>query len=55
MLGDNTATAITCDNCGEVSTNPGHSLPDGRWACTESCRIELDVSLAANGGIPQGD
>ncbi len=54
-LGDNTATPLTCANCGEVSTNPGQFMPDGLWICTESCRAELCASQSANGGIPQDE
>lgn len=55
MVNDNTAQPLTCDNCGEASTNPGQFMPDGRWVCTASCRDELSASLAANGGIPQDE
>lgn len=51
-----TTTKLTCASCGEVSSNPGQFLPDGRWVCTEDCRKELAASqsyddLAASGGI----
>ena len=55
MVNDNTAQPLTCDNCGEVSTNPGQFMTDGRWVCTAACRSELSASLAANGGIPQDE
>jgi hypothetical protein len=55
-IGDNTAQAMTCANCGEVSTNPGQFLHDGRWVCTKKCRNEMADTqsyddLAASGGI----
>jgi len=34
-------TKLECANCGEVSSNPGQFLPDGRWVCTAACRKEL--------------
>ncbi len=55
-LGNNTAQKLTCANCGEVSTNPGQFVRDGRWVCTDACRKELADKqsyddLAESGGI----
>jgi hypothetical protein len=55
-LDDNTAKKLHCANCGELSTNPGQFLRDGRWVCTDACRKELCDKdsyddLAASGGI----
>ena len=51
-----TAQPLRCANCGEVSTNPGQFVKDGRWVCTQACRRELCDwqsydNLAASGGI----
>ncbi len=51
-----TTTNLKCADCGEVSSNPGQFLRDGRWVCTERCRRELcDAQsyddLSASGGI----
>ncbi len=54
-LGDNTATPLTCANCGEVSTNPGQFLPCGAWVCTAACKHDFDQSQAACGGTPQDE
>lgn len=56
LLSDNSAQPLTCASCGELSTNPGQFLADGRWVCTESCRKELALSqsyddLRESGGI----
>jgi hypothetical protein len=50
------AEPLTCACCGEVSTNPGQFVKDGRWVCTDSCRKELAdaqsyADHAASGGI----
>lgn len=57
LLDDQLSTeSLTCANCGEVSTNPGNFVKDGRWVCTEVCRKKLCENqpyddLAASGGI----